>query len=191
MTENCFQSSTVAQKLRCPTGGDDLCQYFSRNLHKMNGTPAVGRGGLEQVSVEVNDILIVQHSTIYLTHCLSRHQLLFWSREIETFSWGIIVVIDQSAALHPRHQRPVISAGCLLDRNCVKIAPDLNCLWPSTILQARLVHLDVEDCSEELLRQQSYAIENQLGHPKPPTRAKYPHWGVFCLLLAGSLWHNA
>ena len=62
MTEICFQTSTVAQKLRCPTGGDDLCQYFSRNLHKMNGTPAVGRGGLVQVSVEVNDILIVQHS---------------------------------------------------------------------------------------------------------------------------------
>ena len=31
-------------------------------------------------------------------------------------------------------------------------------------------HLDVEDCSEELLRQQSYAIMNQLEHPKPPTR---------------------
>ena len=29
------------------------------------------------------------------------------------------------------------------------------------------VHLHVEDCSEELLRQQSYAIKNQLGHPKP------------------------
>ena len=35
---------------------------FNRNLHKMNGSPAVYRGGLEQVSVEVNDILIVQHS---------------------------------------------------------------------------------------------------------------------------------
>ena len=33
-----------------------------------------------------------------------------------------------------------------------------------------MVHLDVEECSEELLRQQSYAIKNQLGHPKPPTR---------------------
>ena len=29
--------------------------------------------------------------------------------------------------------------------------------------KARLVHLDVEDCSEESLRQQSYAIKNQLG----------------------------
>ena len=37
------------------------------------------------------------------------------------------------------------------------------CLSPSF----RLVHLDVEDCSEELLRQQSYAIKNQLGHPRP------------------------
>ena len=36
--------------------------HFTRNLHKMNGSPAVYRGGLEQVSVEVNDILIVQHS---------------------------------------------------------------------------------------------------------------------------------
>ena len=35
---------------------------------------------------------------------------------------------------------------------------------------ARDVQLDVEDCSEELLRQQSYyAIQNKLGHPKPPT----------------------
>merc|ERR1719189_1088759 len=41
------------------------------------------------------------------------------------------------------------------------------------------LHLHVEDCSEELLRQQSYAIKNQLGH-----------WGVFCLPLAGSLWHK-
>ena len=37
----------------------------------------------------------------------------------------------------------------------------------------RVVHLDVEDCSKELLRQQSYAIKNQ-----PP------------LFLAGSLWHE-
>ena len=27
----------------------------------------------------------------------------------------------------------------------------------------RVVHLDVEDCSEELLRQQSYSIKNQRG----------------------------
>ena len=32
-------------------------------------------------------------------------------------------------------------------------------------------------------RQLSYAIKNQLGHPKPPTT------GLF-LLLAGSLWHK-
>ena len=38
--------------------------------------------------------------------------------------------------------------------------------WIVTHLQARLVHPDVEDCSEELLRQLSYAIKNQLGHPK-------------------------
>ena len=40
----------------------------------------------------------------------------------------------------------------------------------SRLVQVRLVHLDVEDCSEELLRQQSYVIKNQLGHPKPPNR---------------------
>ena len=32
-----------------------------------------------------------------------------------------------------------------------------------------MVHLDVEDFSEELLRQQSYVMKNQLGHPKPHT----------------------
>ena len=59
------------------------------------------------------------------------------------------------------------------------------------LLETRLVHLGVEDCSEELARQQSYAIKNQLGHPKPLLgNEKYPHWGVFCLLLAGSLWHK-
>ena len=34
----------------------------------------------------------------------------------------------------------------------------------------RLVHLGVEECSEKLLRQQSYTIKNQLGHPKTPPR---------------------
>ena len=32
----------------------------------------------------------------------------------------------------------------------------------------RLVHLHVEECSEELLRQQSYAIKNQRGGSKIP-----------------------
>ena len=45
-----------------------------------------------------------------------------------------------------------------------------------------------------LLRQLSYAIKNQLVASKAPYyglwNAKYPHWGVFCLLLAGSLWHK-
>ena len=52
------------------------------------------------------------------------------------------------------------------------------------------VHLDVEECSEELLCQQSYAIENQLGNTKPHTRGFGTHWGVNCLHLAGSLWHK-
>ena len=34
--------------------------------------------------------------------------------------------------------------------------------------ETRLVHLDVEDCSEELLSQQSYAIKNQLVASKAP-----------------------
>ena len=33
-----------------------------------------------------------------------------------------------------------------------------------------VVHLDVEDCSEELLRQHSYAIKNQLVTSKGPYR---------------------
>ena len=49
-------------------------------------------------------------------------------------------------------------------------------------MQTRLVHLDVEDISEELLCQLSYAIKNQLVASKAPR-------GVFCSLLAGSLWH--
>ena len=46
-----------------------------------------------------------------------------------------------------------------------------QCLVRYFLCQTRLVHLDVEECSEELLRQQSYAIKNQLGHPKPPLGA--------------------
>ena len=44
---------------------------------------------------------------------------------------------------------------------------------------SRLVHLDVEDYSEELFRQQSYAIKNQLAKRKtPPTRGILfaPRW---------------
>ena len=42
-------------------------------------------------------------------------------------------------------------------------------------IQCRVVHLDVEDCSVELLRQQFYAMKNHLL------------WG---LVLAGSSWHK-
>ena len=42
------------------------------------------------------------------------------------------------------------------------------------VLNTRLVHLDVEDISEELLRQHSYAIKNQLVASKAPYYAKYP-----------------
>ena len=40
----------------------------------------------------------------------------------------------------------------------------------STSVSVSVLHLDVEEWSEELLRQLSYAIKNQLEHPKPPTR---------------------
>ena len=60
---------------------------------------------------------------------------------------------------------------------------------PSWTICYRLGHLDVEDCSEELIRQQSYVIKNQLGHPKPPNRGfgtqNTPIGGYFtcCLLV--------
>ena len=34
------------------------------------------------------------------------------------------------------------------------------------VIITRVIHLDVEECSELLLRQQSNAIKNQLGHPE-------------------------
>ena len=46
-----------------------------------------------------------------------------------------------------------------------------TCIFPLDVIKSRIqvrrLHLHVEDCSEELLRQKSYAIKNQLGHPKP------------------------
>ena len=42
--------------------------------------------------------------------------------------------------------------------------------------QIRVVHLDIEDCSEELLLKQSYAIKNQLGL-----------WGYFAFQITGPL----
>ena len=46
-----------------------------------------------------------------------------------------------------------------------------------------VVHLDVEDFSEELLR-------CLLCHKEPARRIQSPLLGAFCLLLAGSLWHK-
>ena len=37
-------------------------------------------------------------------------------------------------------------------------------LGPERYIRSRLVHLHVEDWSEELLHQQSYVIKNQLGY---------------------------
>ena len=49
-------------------------------------------------------------------------------------------------------------------------------------LRIRLVHLDVEDSSEELL------APALLCHKEPARRIQSPL--LFCLLLAGSLWHK-
>ena len=46
-----------------------------------------------------------------------------------------------------------------------------------------VVHLDVEDFSEELLR-------CLLCHKEPARCIQSPLLGAFCLLLAGSLWHK-
>ena len=54
-----------------------------------------------------------------------------------------------------------------------------GCCW----LLASVVHLDVEDFSEELLR-------CLLCHKEPARRIQSPLLGAFCLLLAGSLWHK-
>ena len=52
-------------------------------------------------------------------------------------------------------------------------------------LQVGLVHLDVEDCSEELLRQQSYGIKNQLVASNTPLlgalKRKIPQLGGILL----------
>ena len=53
-----------------------------------------------------------------------------------------------------------------LEGGGVAATTDLRSSASSRSGPGRLVHLHVEDCSEELLRQQSYAIKNQLGHPK-------------------------
>ena len=37
-----------------------------------------------------------------------------------------------------------------------------------TYIQVRVLHLDTEDCYQELLRQQSYTIKNQLVASKAP-----------------------
>ena len=49
--------------------------------------------------------------------------------------------------------------------------------------RASVVHLDVEDLSEELL-------QCLLCHKEPARRIQSPLLGAFCLLLAGSLWHK-
>ena len=50
--------------------------------------------------------------------------------------------------------------------------------WSSRT-ESRVVHLDVEDCSEELVLQQSYAIKNQLGHRTVETQNTPIDIGVY------------
>ena len=52
----------------------------------------------------------------------------------------------------------------------------------------RLVHLDFEDFSEQLLRQQSNVLKNQLGHSKPLTRGFGTQNNQ--LGASGSLWYK-
>ena len=76
-----------------------------------------------------------------------------------------------------------ISGGCSVNRSeriklfmdagsciCPPHHPPHICFYSHYPHWERVVHLDVENCSEELLHQLSYAIKNQFGHPKLPTR---------------------
>ena len=77
----------------------------------------------------------------------------------------------EAAVLDGARPGPVQQCGlcqCLGHGTC----PGRGRLWSGTdlddnnsdmLVTIRLVHLDVEDCSEELLRQQFYAIKNQQG----------------------------
>ena len=51
-------------------------------------------------------------------------------------------------------------------------------------IQCSVVHLDVENFSEELL-------QCLLCHKEPARRIQSPLLAAFCLLLAGSLWHKS
>ena len=56
------------------------------------------------------------------------------------------------------------------------------------------IQVGVVHCREELLRQQSYAIKNQLGHPKHHIRGfgtQKDLTYLSCLPIAGSLWHKS
>ena len=68
----------------------------------------------------------------------------------------------------------------------VSVLPSLLADTPSLArlsIQVSVVHLDVEDFSEELL----WCL---LCHKEPASRIQSPLLGAFCLLLAGSLWHK-
>ena len=58
------------------------------------------------------------------------------------------------------------------------VLTDIDGTITESDIKADYVHLDVEDCSEELLRQQSYAIKNQLSIPYQAYQAP--------MLIAGS-----
>ena len=71
--------------------------------------------------------------------------------------------------------RIVLSWAVLLYHTVLVFTPSLPYYVKIYPPPTRVVHLHVEDCSEDLLCQQSYAIKNQLGHPKhPPCRFFIP-----------------
>ena len=82
------------------------------------------------------------------------------SQEADTVTWDRVQTTFHCCGVFGwKDWKNATSPG--LPRNTV---PDSCCI------EVRVVHLDVEVRSEELQRQLSYAIKNQLGHPKPPTR---------------------
>ena len=103
--------------------------------------------------------------------------------------WHVLIKCN---LMYCKHLQPAAHVTSVL-RSCLTTLSHshLTRSW----LRCRLVHLDVEGCSEELLRQQSYAIKNQIGHQKPPIRGfgtQYTPIGR-CFAwssLPSSLWHK-
>ena len=70
--------------------------------------------------------------------------------------------------LEPHQDVPVLHGQA--GRSAGGLGLPLQAQVSHTGVQGSVVHLDVEDCSEKLLRQHSYAIKNQLVASKAPYR---------------------